>query len=320
MAHTNLKSLLGKNKEATAVITNLIAAIGAPLVIEDAEGRLLLGKANANSEKKYPVALAGEILGWVSGGRQAESVASLLTHLAGREAERKTLGNEVLGLYRETNLIYNFSEKLVASLDISAIAGAALEQARQLIKATGGAVLLINEGTQLLEIAASFDGGIVAPNGLKLAEGIIGGIAATGNAEIVNEVRSDARSEAGEKTISSLICAPLKVKEQVKGVIALVSKTPVTYTAAELKLLIAIASQAALAVENALLHEKMVREATRKIEERRRELEIAVQERTAELKQQKENVELLSEIGKEITASLDLDTIFNKLYEHVNRL
>lgn len=34
----------------------------------------------------------------------------------------------------------------------------------------------------------------------------------------------------------------------------------------------------------------------------------------------KKNVELLSEIGKKITASLDLDDIFHKLYEHVNEL
>jgi len=34
----------------------------------------------------------------------------------------------------------------------------------------------------------------------------------------------------------------------------------------------------------------------------------------------KKNVELLSEIGKEITASLDMDTIFYKLYERVNQL
>ncbi|MCI0693868.1 GAF domain-containing protein [candidate division KSB1 bacterium] len=320
MAQINLKSLLGKNKEATIVITNLVEAIGTPIGIEDTEGRLLLGEAGTNSKTKYPVRLEGEILGWVSGGEQAESIACLLTHLAGKEAEKKTLGNEVLGLYRETNLIYNFSEKLVASLEVSAIAGAALEQARQLIKASGGTVMLLNEETQVLETAATFGYGIHAPNGRKLGEGIVGAIAATGNAEIVNEVQSDSRHSKDGNAISSLLCAPFKIKEQVKGVIVLVSDMAVVYTAAELKLLIAIASQAALAVENALLHEKMVREATRKIEERRRELEIAVQERTAELAKQKENIELLSEIGKEITASLDMDTIFYKLYEHVNQL
>jgi signal transduction histidine kinase len=320
MSHITLKSLLGRNKETAAVVANLVAAMGTSIGIEDAEGRLLLGEANANSKTKYPVKLEGEILGWVIGGEKAETIAGLLTHLASKEAEKKTLGNEVLGLYRETNLIYNFSEKLVASLEVSAIAGAALEQARQLIKASGGAVMLLNEETQMLETAANFGHGIDAFNGRKLGEGIVGRIAATGNAEIVNEVQSDPRHLKDSNAISSLLCAPFKIKEQVKGVIVLVSGTPVVYTAAELKLLIAIASQAALAIENALLHEKLVREATRKIEERRRELEIAVQERTAELAKQKANVELLSEIGKEITASLDVDTIFYKLYEHVNQL
>jgi signal transduction histidine kinase/CheY-like chemotaxis protein len=36
--------------------------------------------------------------------------------------------------------------------------------------------------------------------------------------------------------------------------------------------------------------------------------------------ERKKNIELLSEIGREITASLDLDTILLKLYEHVNQL
>jgi len=36
--------------------------------------------------------------------------------------------------------------------------------------------------------------------------------------------------------------------------------------------------------------------------------------------ERRKNVELLSEIGKEITASLDIDTIFYRLYEHVNQL
>ncbi len=36
--------------------------------------------------------------------------------------------------------------------------------------------------------------------------------------------------------------------------------------------------------------------------------------------ERRKNVELLSEIGKEITASLDMETIFYKLHEHVNQL
>jgi hypothetical protein len=40
----------------------------------------------------------------------------------------------------------------------------------------------------------------------------------------------------------------------------------------------------------------------------------------AETEKGKKNVELLSDIGKEITASLDFETIFYKLYDHINQL
>ncbi len=59
---------------------------------------------------------------------------------------------------------------------------------------------------------------------------------------------------------------------------------------------------------------------TRQLEQRSRKLEETVQERTAELAEQKNNIELLSQIGKDLTASLDLDIIFYKLYESVNQL
>lgn len=67
----------------------------------------------------------------------------------------------------------------------------------------------------------------------------------------------------------------------------------------------------------------------REREKARREteaLEATVAERTreiraqgAEISTQKESIQLLSDIGKEITASLDLDTILFKLYERVNQ-
>jgi len=320
MANVSLKSLLGKRKESAGIISNLIEIIGEDLGITDPEGLLLLGRAPQHGKSKFPVILDGEILGFVAGSEEAEVIARLLVQLLSKENEKKTLGNEVLSLYREINLIYNFSEKLAVLLEIGTVGDTALVEANQLISATGGMVLLLNEKSGMLKPVASFGKGLKFQKGIKLSEGIIGAIAETGNAEIVNHVHSDPRVVAIERSISSLICSPLKIEKKVKGVIALFNKTPVVYTAGELRLLTTVASQAALAIENVILHEKMLKEATRKIEARRRELEKAVQERTVELRKQKENVELLSEIGKEITASLEFETIFFKLYEHVNRL
>ena len=69
------------------------------------------------------------------------------------------------------------------------------------------------------------------------------------------------------------------------------------------------------------------RRRTEVLEAEARALEATVNERTEEIRTQateiaaqKESIELLSEIGKEITASLDLNTILFKLYQRVNQI
>jgi signal transduction histidine kinase/CheY-like chemotaxis protein len=75
-------------------------------------------------------------------------------------------------------------------------------------------------------------------------------------------------------------------------------------------------------------HERnKARRKTEALESQARALEATVSERTseiraqaAEISAQKESIELLSEIGREITASLDLNVILFKLYERVNQI
>jgi signal transduction histidine kinase/ligand-binding sensor domain-containing protein len=59
---------------------------------------------------------------------------------------------------------------------------------------------------------------------------------------------------------------------------------------------------------------------TRKLRARSRELERMVEDRTAEIKAQKNNVEQLSRIGKDITSSLSIGNIIRTVYENVNTL
>ncbi len=86
-----------------------------------------------------------------------------------------------------------------------------------------------------------------------------------------------------------------------------------------------------LAVASWLLISRHEREKARRdkeaLEAQAKALEATVNERTqeirtqaAEITAQKESIELLSDIGKEITASLDLNTILFKLYERVNQI
>ena len=59
---------------------------------------------------------------------------------------------------------------------------------------------------------------------------------------------------------------------------------------------------------------------TRKLRERSEILEKIVMERTAEIQEQKNNVEQLSRIGRDITASLSIKNIIQTIYENVNTL
>ncbi len=194
----------------------------------------------------------------MSGGAHAQAAAAVLDHLVSREAERKALGAEVLHLYREVNLIYSFSEKLAALLDLERVASLTLQEARHLIAASDGAIMLLDEQTGDLATLAGFGEALPHLTGFRAGEGIIGSIVAGGNAEIVNDVAADPRRIKDGTGVRSLVCAPLKVGERVIGVIALGSVAPAAYTAGELKLLNTLALQTATAIENARLFERTV--------------------------------------------------------------
>ncbi|RQW01718.1 GAF domain-containing protein, partial [candidate division KSB1 bacterium] len=64
----------------------------------------------------------------------------------------------------------------------------------------------------------------------------------------------------------------------------------------------------------------LVRLRTQQLQQHSKALEKIVQERTAEIKSQKDNVEQLSRIGRDITDNLSIKEIISTVYENVNNL
>jgi serine phosphatase RsbU (regulator of sigma subunit) len=253
-----LRQVLGRANDARGLVTLLTESLGTTVTVEDAEGRVLYGEPLVSPAERVAVSHQDTCLGWVTGPKAAHAVASLLTHLIGREAERKALGSEVLNLYRELNLIYGFSEKLVALLDVERVATLTLQEARHLIVATDGVLMLLDEATGALTTVAGFGEELPALSGFHRGRGILGAIAASGVAEIVNDVDADPRRVTESTTVKALLAAALRVGERVIGIIALGSTVRMAYTAAELKLLNTLALQTATAIENARLFERTV--------------------------------------------------------------
>jgi putative methionine-R-sulfoxide reductase with GAF domain len=273
MLQVNLKRLVTKKSETAFAIIEIMRKSDPFIRVVDAQGNLLAGEADAVGADRHAVEFDGEVLGWVIGGKTAAQLAALLSHLVAKEAEKKSLANEVLGLYREINLLFNLSETLAASLELETVARLTLGEATSLIKATDGAVMLFDEERRELESVASMGSVAEMQTQFECIDGIVHAVARSGKAEIVEDVKSDPRYvECGGK-VGSLVCAPLKAKQIVIGALLLVNATPVIYTAAELKLLNTVASQAGPAIESALVYEKTVREAKKREERLQRQIE-----------------------------------------------
>lgn len=260
MSRVVLKQLLTRSAETRALVDAVAAAVG-PLAVEDASGQRLRGTLADGEAPRFAVRHGETTLGAVAGAPKAELLADVLSLLATGEGERKALGGEVLNLYREINLIYSFSEKLAALLDVERVAHLTLQEARRLIVATDGVIMLLDDDTGALSVIAGFGDELPGLQGFHAGHGILGTIAATGVAEIVNDVEIDARRVTEHTTLRALIGASMRVGERVTGIIALGSTVPMAYTAGELKLLNTLALQAATAIENARLFERTVQAA-----------------------------------------------------------
>ncbi len=274
MIKISLNKLVSK-KEVISIIKNYINTLDNPINILDANGKLLFGEKIENPAGKYFIELGNEVLGEVSGGEKASFIASLLSHLATQEVEKKSLTGELLDKYREISLLYKLSEKLSGNLEIQKVAELVIEEAGKLIKATSACVMLLNKELERLEIVVTFGTGYNPQTTIELGKGIIGSVVQTGRAEIVNYVLSDTRYAESDGQICSLICAPLKIRDEVIGVINLSSDKPIEYTSADLKLLTTLASQAASAIENAIRHQNQIKEAMARTElEKGRQIQI----------------------------------------------
>jgi class 3 adenylate cyclase/putative methionine-R-sulfoxide reductase with GAF domain len=256
----SLKRLVAK-KEIRQVIKHLMQVIETPIAIQDREGICLLGDSLLEYSVRCSIALEGEEIGAVVGLRKVEAIATFLSYAAQQELERKELARETLEKYKEINLLYNTAERLSANLELQDITKVIIEEARKLIKATSYSVMLLDIPTQRLKIVSYLAKNPEPQFSFRLGEGIAGHVAQTGRAEIVNDVSLDPRYIAGPNPVTSLICAPIKMKDSILGAINVSSTDPQQYTAADLKLIQTLASQAAVAIENAILHEQKLTEA-----------------------------------------------------------
>ncbi len=108
------------------------------------------------------------------------------------------------------------------------------------------------------EAVRGYDIGEMMELNLKLGEGLIGYVAQKGDAIIVPDVRADPRYYNARRETRSEMIAPIISNDEVIGVFDLESDDLNAYTEDDRQILLLLASQVAIIVEKAMLHEQLV--------------------------------------------------------------
>jgi GAF domain-containing protein len=157
-----------------------------------------------------------------------------------------------------TRLFHDLAVSINSSLDIRKIMHILSSELAEALRVKGASVRLLDENKQNLELVASYGlsekylhkGPISAEK--SIAEAL------KGEPVVVKDAARDKgvqyRKEKEEEGIVSILCVPIKSRDEVIGVLRLYSGVPKEFTEDEIMLVTALAQQGGLAIQNASMY------------------------------------------------------------------
>ena len=193
-------------------------------------------------------------------------------------------------------LMVEVSERINSTLDLDELMQRIAEIVKRAIDYEVFAILLLNEKTQELHIRFSIGhpDELVRNLRIKVGEGIVGRVARTRRSILVNDVLKDPSYIQSLSPIRSELAVPLITKNRLIGVIDLEAPWPDFFNDSHLNLLELLASRMAMALDNARLYRRSVRQARA--------------------------LQLLNEISREMSSVLVLNELLRKIGTLTKRL
>ncbi|MBN1211833.1 MAG: GAF domain-containing protein [candidate division Zixibacteria bacterium] len=162
----------------------------------------------------------------------------------------------------ELNALYEAGKSIGSSANLTELLRQLVALASTVTEAKTGSIMLLDERKEYLTIEAAIglDDEVIKSTRLPIGASIAGFVAKTGEAIIVDDVESDDRFKRINREryqTTSLLCTPLRIKNNILGVINMSNKeNNQQFTSNDLRLLTTFASQAAVAVDDAYQFEK----------------------------------------------------------------
>ena len=229
-----------------------------------------LGEFLKNHREALLAGLARDF-GAASGAPEAEARARSLFERLERIADQpaaadegslsEQLEHEILQK-RKFAALLTASNAVVSSLDLNATLAAIVRQVRQVVQADECTVFLLDPADQLLKPVVcdveQYHDQMMAVH-LAIGQGVTGYVAMTGVGEIVANVDDDPRAFTVPGTPeepASMMCLPLRSRDQVAGVITLTRHGVRPFESGDLELATLFAGQCSAAIANARLFEE----------------------------------------------------------------
>ncbi len=159
------------------------------------------------------------------------------------------------------DLLLRLTQSFTSTLDLDEILTRLMDEVISDIRAERGFVMLVGaDGKLTFRAARGMDQQTIAEPEFQISQGVVEKVAREGQAVLTHNALADERFRQRESVFNlklrSILCVPLKVKERVLGVIYVDNRLHVgLFGPPDLDLLSAIASSAAIAIENARLYQ-----------------------------------------------------------------
>lgn len=186
----------------------------------------------------------------------------LLANQAGAAIENAILLREARRRSIALDAMFNVIQTIGRSPKIKPVLDAIINQANRLLGTDKSIIRLMDKVTRELTIGTASGTSRSAMRNIKLrvGEGIMGKVAKEGKPLIINDVASSAEAQEQAREIgkvASLLCVPMILENKTIGVLMMGSSKPKTFTEEDKNLLMLLASQAAVVIENVRLYEQV---------------------------------------------------------------
>ncbi len=161
-------------------------------------------------------------------------------------------------------LLARLAQQFNSSLDLDEVLNRVMDEVIVAVQAERGFVMLREaNGALSFMVARGMDQRTIEEPGFQVSRGVIERVAADGRPILSSDAQHDDRFSMRQSIVSlglrSILCTPLVVRDQITGVIYVDSRLHAgIFAPTDLELLTAIASSAAIALENARLYRAAV--------------------------------------------------------------